>query len=135
MKANVIIMSGMVAVLLALTLYFKGVGRVGEGIKDGGLMLARIWPLFLLALVAAGLLKVLVPTEIVQEYLGGGTPYRSIVLGWLIGGVMPGAPFVTLPVAAVLLEEGASIGAAATLVMSASLVGVTRVPYEVAFVG
>ena len=45
------------------------------------------------------------------------------------------SPSLTLPVAAVLLKEGAGIGAAGTLVMSASLVGVTRIPYEIAFVG
>lgn len=135
MKANYIIMSAMVAVLLLMTLYFRGIGRVGQGLKDGGQMLWTVFPLILLALAAAGLLQELVPAEAVKKYLGRENPYQGIFLAWLIGGVMPGAPYVTLPVAAVLLKEGAGIGAAATLVMSASLVGMTRIPYEIAFVG
>ena len=70
MKANYIIMSAMVAVLFLLTLYFRGLGRVGEGLKDGGQMLWTVFPLILLALAAAGLLQELVPAEVVKEYLG-----------------------------------------------------------------
>jgi uncharacterized membrane protein YraQ (UPF0718 family) len=83
----------------------------------------------------AGLLQVLVPPEVVGRYLGGERVYRGILIAWAVGAVLPGAPYVTLPLAAALLARGAGIGPAATLVLSASLVGLTRVPYEVAFVG
>ena len=86
-------------------------------------------------LAAAGLMEVLVPAEAVRRYLGPGTPWRGILMAWLIGTILPGAPYVALPLAAALLSRGAGIAAASTLVLSASLVSVTRLPYEVAFVG
>ncbi len=135
MKANIVIMSAMAAVLLAAALYFKGASGAGEGLKAGFRTLWRIWPLLLLALAVAGFIQVLVPRDVVADYLGVARPYRGILIAWLIGAVIPGAPYVILPLATVLLSRGAGIGAAATLVLSASLVGMTRIPYEVAFVG
>lgn len=130
-----IIMSALTAILLLAALAVGGTEKAGEGLKQGAMTLWRIWPLLLLALVVAGLLHVLVPVEAVQRYLGTAHPYRAILIAWLIGALLPGAPYVTLPLAAVLLGRGAGIGAATTLVLSASLVGLTRIPYEVAFVG
>ncbi len=135
LRANIAIMSALAAVLLLAALVAGGAEKAGEGLKQGAVTLWRIWPLLLLALVVAGLLHALVPVEAVQRYLGTARPYRAILIAWIVGAVLPGAPYVTLPLAAMLLGRGAGIGAATTLVLSASLVGLTRVPYEVAFVG
>jgi len=135
MKANLMIMSAIVVVLFLLAWYFKGISRAGEGLKDGLLMVRGIWPLLVLALAAVGLLQLLAPTEAVGRYLGTGRPYLGIVIACMVGAVMPGAPYVTLPLAALLLSRGASIGAATAFVLSASLIGFTRIPFEIAFVG
>ena len=118
MRLNVIIMAVIVAVLLVMGFTLKGPARVGDGLKGGAMLLWKIWPLLLLALAAAGLLRVLVPAQMVSDYLGNHSPIRGIFLAWGVGALLPGAPYVVLPLAAVLLERGASIGAAATVVLS-----------------
>jgi uncharacterized membrane protein YraQ (UPF0718 family) len=135
MRANYVLMTVMTVGLLLATWHFKGIARTGEGLKAGALMLWRIWPLLLLALAVAGLLGVLVPRDMVSRYLGASAPLRGILIGWVIGAVLPGAPYVSLPLAAALLAHGAGIGPVLTMVLSASLLSVTRIPYEVAFVG
>lgn len=132
---NIIFMAAIVAVLVVVALWVDGPGRVGEGLKEGGVLLYKIWPLLLLAMAAAGLLQALVPARVVSSYLGGQNPMRGILIGWGVGAVLPGAPYVTLPLAAVLLERGAAIAPAATMVLSATFLSVTRIPYELTFLG
>jgi len=132
---NVILMGAIVVLLVAIALWVDGPARVGEGMKKGGRILYTIWPLLLLAAAAAGMLQTLMPAKVVSSYLGGQSPMRGILIGWGVGAILPGAPYVTLPLAAVLLERGASIAPAATMVLSATFMSVTRIPYELTFLG
>ena len=132
---DIVLMGAIVALLVIIALWMDGPARLGDGLKNGGLLLYKVWPLLLLAAAAAGLLQTLVPAEVVSSYLGAGNPVRGILLGWGVGIVLPGAPYVTLPLAAALLERGAAIGPAATMVMSATFMSVTRIPYELTFLG
>ncbi|MEF8787921.1 MAG: permease [Planctomycetota bacterium] len=132
---DIVFMGAIVAVLVAIALWVDGPGRVGEGMKEGGLLLYKIWPLLLLAAAAAGMLKILVPAKVVSSYMGAHSPMRGILIGWGVGAVLPGAPYVVLPLAAVLLQRGAAIGPAATMVLSATFMSVTRIPYELTFLG
>ncbi len=110
--------------------------KVLEGIREGFQTFKHVWLLLLLALGIAGFLQVLVPHEIVSDYLGPRSGMKGLLIGWGVGAVTPGAPFTILPIAASLLKAGSGIAPVMTMVLSASLgVAVTRVPYEIAFVG
>ncbi len=135
MKTNTIIMAVIFVILFGVAWYSKGLGAAGEGLKQGGIMLKKTWLLLLIAFGVAGFIQILVPKELVSEYLGTSAGYKGILLAWLIGGIMPGAPYVILPLSASLLALGAGIGPIVTMVLASSLIGVTRIPYEIAFVG
>lgn len=135
MKINTIIMAVIFVILFGVTWYYKGLGTAGEGIKQGGLMFKKLWLLLLIAIGVAGLIQVLVPKDLISQYLGSAAGYKGILIAWLIGGIIPGAPYVILPLAASLLSRGAGIGPTITMVLAASLIGVSRIPYEIAFVG
>lgn len=135
MKANIIIMSVALVLLFALAWYTKGLSKAIEGIKSAGNTLSQIWLLLLIAIAVAGMIQVLIPKEIVSEYLGHGSGFKGIALGWLIGSVISGAPYVCLPLGASLLKSGADITPIMTLILSSMVVAITRVPYEIAFVG
>ena len=135
MKVNIIIMSAIFFGLFLVCWFFKGIGTSLEGLKQGGLMLKKIWLLLIIALGVAGLIQVLIPKDIISQSLGTAAGYKGILIAWLIGSILPGAPYVILPLAAALLSQGAGIASTVTLVLAASLVGATRIPYEIAFIG
>jgi uncharacterized membrane protein YraQ (UPF0718 family) len=135
MKTNTIIMALTFIILFAVVWYSKGLSAVGEGLNQGGIMLKKTWLLLLIAFGVAGFIQILVPKELVSQYLGTSAGYKGILLAWLIGSIMPGAPYVILPLSASLLTLGAGIGPLVTMVLASSLIGVTRIPYEIAFIG
>jgi len=120
--------------LFAWAWYAKGLGKAWEGIKSAGNMLSQIWLLFLIAIAVAGLLQVLIPKDIASKYLGEAAGFKGILLGWLIGSIVPGAPYVSLPLGASLLKVGADIAPVMTLILSSMVVAITRIPYEIAFI-
>ncbi len=136
MNINTAIMLGFFSLLGALSWFFRGTEGVINGLKSSLSTLNNVWPLLLLALGVAGFLRVLIPQEVISTYLGPASGAKGYFIAWGVGAVTPGAPFTIYPIAVTLLEAGSGVGQVMTLVLSASIgVALTRVPYEVAFLG
>jgi uncharacterized membrane protein YraQ (UPF0718 family) len=123
------------AVALVFLGYSKGHGEHIAGLKSAGWMLAQILPLLVFAFVAAGMVEVLVPREILAKWIGGESGMRGILLGTVAGGVTPGGPYVSLPIVAGLLRSGASIGTLVAFLTGWSLWAVSRLPMEAGILG
>ncbi|MCF7876255.1 permease [Candidatus Bipolaricaulota bacterium] len=136
MNINTAIMLGFFSLLGALSWFFKGTEGVINGLKSSLGTLNNVWALLLLAMGVAGFLRVLIPQEVISAYLGPASGAKGYLIAWGVGAVTPGAPFTIYPIAVSLLEAGSGIGQVMTLVLSASIgVALTRIPYEVAFLG
>jgi uncharacterized membrane protein YraQ (UPF0718 family) len=83
----------------------------------------------------AGLVQVLVSRELVERWLGSGSGWRGIALACIGGALMPGGPYVYYPIAAVLLNAGASVGVLVAFVTAKNLWSVSRLPLEIALLG
>ncbi|MBS3736022.1 MAG: permease [Candidatus Bipolaricaulota bacterium] len=136
MDINTAIMLGIFGLLGGVTWFIQGLEGVFNGLKSSLGTLNNVWALLLLALGVAGFLRVLIPREVVSNYLGPASGMKGYMIAWGVGAVTPGAPFTIYPIAATLLEAGSGIGQIMTMILSASIgVALTRVPYEVAFLG
>jgi len=136
MNINTAIMLGIFGLLGVATWFIQGLEGVFNGLKSSIGTLSNVWALLLLALGVAGFLRVLIPQEVVSNYLGPASGMKGYMIAWGVGAVTPGAPFTIYPIAATLLEAGSGIGQIMTMVLSASIgVALTRVPYELAFLG
>ena len=129
------IIMGVIAIALAFIAYSKGGGEHILGLKSAGDMLLQITPLLIFAFIAAGMIQVLIPTEIISTWIGTGSGLRGILIGTVAGSLMPGGPYVVLPVAAGLLRAGASIGTLVAFVTGWSLWAVSRMPLEIGIMG
>ena len=98
-------------------------------------MTGEALPLLVFAFIAAGMIPVLLPPELVARWVGQESGMRGIMLGTLAGGLTPGGPFVSLPVAAGLLKSGASIGTMVAFLTGWSLIALSRLPMELAILG
>ena len=102
-----------------------------------GALFVNIVPKIAFAFLIGALLTEVIPREIVQNWLSDRSGGRGILLGWLVGGMMPsGAPFVILPIAAGLLKGGAGIGPTVAMLTSTALFGpVWVILYEIPIMG
>ena len=128
-----IIIMGVLAVVLVFLSYQRGVHI--EGFKISWSMLLQIIPLLVLAFVVAGMVQVLVPRELISNWVGTESGFKGIIIGTVLGAIAPGGPYVSLPLAAGLLRSGAGIGTMVAFLTGWSLIAFSRLPMEIGIMG
>ena len=129
------ILTGILAIALLFMGYFKGQGEHIAGMKSALRMTVDILPLLVFAFIVAGMVQVLLPRELLSKWVGVDSGMRGILIGTVAGGLAPGGPYVSLPVAAGLLRSGASVGTIIAFLTGWSLWAFARLPMEVGILG
>ena len=129
------IVMAVLAVVLLYIGYQKGGGEHMLGLKSAVNTLLPIIPLLIFAFIVAGMIQVLVPVQMISKWIGAESGFRGILIGTVIGGIAPGGPFISLPIAAGLLRVGASVGTMVAFLTSWSLWALARLPMEVGIMG
>jgi len=129
------IIIGVIAIILLFIGYQKGGGEHILGLKSAGNILLQIIPLLIFAFIVAGMVQVLIPTETISKWIGAESGFRGLLIGTVAGGLAPGGPYISLPIAAGLLRTGASIGTMVAFLTGWSLWAVTRMPVEIGIMG
>ncbi len=81
------------------------------------------------------MIQFLVPTEMISRWVGAESGFRGILIGTVVGGLLPGGPYVCLPMVAGLLRIGASVGTMVAMLFGWELLAFTRLPLEVGILG
>ena len=129
------IIMGAIAIALILIGYFRGQGQHITGLKAALSMTIEILPLLIFAFIVAGMMQTLIPNEIISKWIGEGSGLRGIFIGTVAGGIMPGGPYVSLPVAGGFLRTGASIGTMVAFLTGWSLWAIARLPMDIGILG
>ena len=129
------IIMGVIAVALLYLGYQRGGGEHVVGLKSAGNLLLQILPLLIFAFIVAGMVRILIPQELISKWVGAESGFRGIMIGSVLGGFMPGGPYVSMPIIAGLLRTGAGIGTMVALITSWSLIAITRMPMEIGILG
>lgn len=124
---------GAIALVLLVVAQRRGVHV--EGLKSSLRMATQMLPLLFLALLIAGTMQALLPQETIARWVGEGSGLRGILVGTLAGGLTPGGPYVSLPIAAGLFRSGAAIGTMVAFLTAWSLWAVSRMPLEFGILG
>ena len=127
------ILAAVAIVLLALA-FWRGRELPLEGLKAGGRTLWRNLPVLLLGFAIAGLAQVLIPKEWITRWLGGQSGFKGVLIGCVLGGLVPGAPYATFPLIASLYQAGASLGAVVGFSTAWALWSISRLPVEIALI-
>lgn len=122
---------------LAALAWWRGGGElVSQGIGSGWEMLLRYGPMIVVSFLAAGFADLLIPPEWVRNQLGAESGLRGIALATGVGILTPAGPFVSMPIAAVMIRTGAGAGPVVAFLSSWSLLAVHRlVAWEVPILG
>jgi len=126
---------GVIAIALLYIGYQRGGGEHVLGLKSAGNLLLQIIPLLIFAFIIAGMIQILIPQEIVAKWVGAESGFRGLLIGSVLGGLMPGGPMISLPIAAGLLRVGASIGTMVAFLTGWSLLAISRLPMEIGLMG
>jgi uncharacterized protein len=99
-------------------------------------LVGSVWMELLLGFMLAGLVDVLVPSEVLVRWLGAEQGSRGILVGWATGLLLPGGPYVLFPIMANLFGKGVAAGPLITLITAKTLVSPIRMlTYEAPLMG
>ena len=132
---GVLVIYGLLIVLGTVALA-RGQESFKQSLIRGAEQLIKILPRMLCALVAAGFLAKLIPTEVISSFLGAEAGFLAIVIGTLAGMIIPAGPAISFSIAAVLANEGASVPALVSFTTSWGVFALHRVIiFEVPLLG
>ena len=135
MDSAFFLLLGMVVVATAVAL-LKDPALPLQGVTASGRLFRSVWVELLLGFVLAGLLEVLIPAPTVSRLLGAENPGQGVLMGWAVGLLIPGGPYVVFPIVANLFRNGAAAGPLITLISAKMLVSPIRtLTYEVPLLG
>ena len=129
------VVMGLLAIVLVFIAYNRGGGEHIQGLKTGRDMIIQILPLLIFAMIVAGMVRVLLPQEMISKWIGEESGFRGLLIGTAIGGFTPGGPVISMPIAAGLLRSGASVGTMVAFLTAWSLWAVSRLPLEIGLMG
>ncbi len=133
---TLLLLLGLLGVLAFLAWQRGGVDLVGRGLADGGGMLMRFGPLVIVSFLAAGFAEILLPVDWVRQRLGADSGLSGILLGAGAGIITPAGPFVSMPIAAVMVRSGAGMGPIVAFLTGWSLLALHRfVAWELPILG
>lgn len=103
--------------------------RVGTGI------IVKVLPLLLLAFVLSGMLQVAIPPALIEQWLGQEAGLRGVLIGGACGALIPGGPYVSFPIIAAVYKAGAGIATVIAFITGWAMLGVGKIPFELALMG
>ena len=96
----------------------------------------QILPRMVVALIAAGFVVTLIPTDIIVRYLGSESGFIGIIIGSITGLIVPGGPVIAFAIAAAFAGEGASMPSLVAFVSGWSVFATHRVViFEIPMLG
>jgi uncharacterized membrane protein YraQ (UPF0718 family) len=131
---TVTLIVAVVAVILLGIAGMQGQDVALAGLQAAGRTLWHNLLLLLLGFLIAGLAQVLIPKELITRWLGAEAGVKGIIIGCVVGGLVPGAPYATFPLIAALYRSGASLGAVVGFVSAWALWSVSRLPVEMGLI-
>jgi uncharacterized membrane protein YraQ (UPF0718 family) len=124
-----------IAIVLLVVAYFRGGDLWLTGLRAGAGSFWRLLPTLLISFAVAGLMQVLIPRDQLMRWLGREAGFRGILIGCVVGALIPGPPYAMYPVVASLYQGGASIGALVGLMSGKALWNVHHLPSALALLG
>lgn len=123
-----------IAVGMMAFAFWRGRNLPVKGLQTAGETLWRNLPLLMLGFVIAGMAQVLIPKELITNWLSTSAGIRGILIGSLVGGLVPGSPYAVFPIVGMLYKSGAGLGAVVSFVSAWALWSVSRLPVEMALI-
>ncbi len=135
MNITIVIMFILAGTLTTLA-FIKGRHLPLEGLLNGWKLFLDILPTLCLAFIAAGMISIVLPRELLTRWLGEESGITGLIIATIAGALTPGGPFVQFPIVAALFKSGAGVAPLMSYISAWSLLGVNRfLIYEIPLLG
>jgi len=92
--------------------------------------------LILAAFFLSNALLLILPKDLIAQWIGREAGFKGILIGTLVGSITPGGPFLTFPILVAFYRAGAAVGPLIAFLTSWSLLGLQRIfIWEIPFLG
>lgn len=105
------------------------------GLKKGGKMLFNIFHPFLNILILISIVFFFIPDSLIVHYLGVNSGWYGFGIAASIGSITLIPGFISYPLAATLLKQGATYAVVAVFMTTMMMVGVVTLPLETKYFG
>lgn len=126
MNVSLIILGTAVVVLALIALKSGGPRLFFSGLAEGGSIMVGVAPQLLVGFALAGLVTVLVPSQLVGTLVGEESGLRGIAIATVAGVLTPGGPFLQFPLVVALEKSGAAYGPLAAYLTAWALLSAQR---------
>lgn len=123
------------SVILTLLSFFIDRKKTIAGLKKGLTMFKNIVIPFLNILILVSLLIYVVPPSAIQKYLGAKSGVLGLGIAAIVGSVALIPAFISYPVVATLIKQGASYTVVATFITTLMMVGIVTLPLKIKYFG
>lgn len=90
---------------------------------------------FLSILILVAVVLYLIPPDVISRYLGANSGILGFSIAAVVGSITLIPGFISYPIAAGLIEQGASYAVVATFMTTLMMVGVITLPLEMKYLG
>jgi len=124
--------------LFTLVTVYRREGKAG--LRSGLLGIIRtitfVIPFIFLGVILAGLVEVVLPRDLISGWMGEESGLKGVLIGTVVGVLVPGGPYVVVPLIASVMESGAGIGPVAAFFTAWGVIPFTRtIVWEIPFLG
>jgi uncharacterized membrane protein YraQ (UPF0718 family) len=134
MSSNAIIFISLSVILSAVS-FLLDRRKTIAGFKKGWNMFKNVLLPFLLILVVISVVLFFIPPAIISKYLGANSGVVGFAIAAFVGSIALIPGFISYPIAASLIDQGASYAIVATFMTTLMMVGIVTLPLEIRYFG
>jgi uncharacterized membrane protein YraQ (UPF0718 family) len=134
LSSNAIIFISLSVVLSAVS-FILDRKKTLAGFKRGWKMFRNVLFPFLGILILVSVLLYFIPPDVISKYLGAKSGVLGFAIAALVGSITLIPGFISYPIAAGLVQGGASYAVVATFMTTLMMVGVVTLPLEIKYFG
>ena len=130
------ILAALVVLTAALVVRKLGTAGLRQGGVTSLLLLRTVARMLVLGMLLASMTQVILPEDVVTRWMGEESGFTGILIAAVVGAVVPGGPYVVIPLAGSIFLSGAGVGAVAAFLTAWNTIPLTRtVMWELPFLG
>ena len=136
MDITLLILLVFVAAAMAIVFCKGGWQLIGKGFRQSGRIFRPMWFHILLGITIGGLFQVLIPNELIAEWLGPTSGLKGILIGSYVGIFSVGGPHIRLPILAAIYAAGAGVGPIIALLTAMNVISLQMlIAWQIPFFG
>ncbi len=130
------LLAGLVALTAALVVRKQGIAGLRQGSRTSLLLLRSVSRMLVLGMALAAMTQVILPEDVITRWMGDESGFTGILIGTAVGALVPGGPYVVIPLAGSVFLSGAGVGSVAAFVTAWNTIPLTRtMMWELPFLG